>query len=172
MTAHNQWLSKTRSIPHRTTSVFSSTVTDEERRTFVHSFSWSELTSRRTEYRSLSRTVRLLLSLFVAAGTCLPNRCLAIDYSAFSLQRERVNFMASRCLAMDHSGFQASRHNIIFSFLFSYWHDIRNHTTASVVKWSGFLATDPEVRVRSPGLPHFLRSSGSVTGSTQPREDN
>jgi hypothetical protein len=28
MTAHNQWLSKTRSIPYWTTSVFSSTVTD------------------------------------------------------------------------------------------------------------------------------------------------
>jgi hypothetical protein len=28
ITAHNQWLCKTRSIPYRTTSVFSSTVTD------------------------------------------------------------------------------------------------------------------------------------------------
>jgi hypothetical protein len=26
--------------------------------------------------------------------------------------------------------------------------------------------------VRFPGLPDFLRSSGSGTGSTQPREDN
>jgi hypothetical protein len=33
-----------------------------------------------------------------------------------------------------------------------------------------FLATDPEVRVRFPALPVFLRSSGSGTGSTQPRE--
>jgi hypothetical protein len=31
-----------------------------------------------------------------------------------------------------------------------------------------FLATDPEVRF--PALPYFLRSSGSGTGSTQPRE--
>jgi hypothetical protein len=37
---------------------------------------------------------------------------------------------------------------------------------------SEFLATDPEVRVRFPGLPDFLRSSGSGTGSTQPREYN
>jgi hypothetical protein len=44
--------------------------------------------------------------------------------------------------------------------------------TASVVQWSEFLATDPEVRVRFPGLPDFLRSSGSGTGSTQPREYN
>jgi hypothetical protein len=35
-----------------------------------------------------------------------------------------------------------------------------------------FLATDPEVRVRFPALPDFLRSSGSETGSTQPREYN
>jgi hypothetical protein len=33
-------------------------------------------------------------------------------------------------------------------------------------------ATDPEVRVRFPVLPDFLRSSGSETGSTQPREYN
>jgi hypothetical protein len=37
---------------------------------------------------------------------------------------------------------------------------------------SEFLATDPEARVRFPALPNFLRSSGSGTGSTQPREDN
>jgi hypothetical protein len=42
--------------------------------------------------------------------------------------------------------------------------------TASVVKWSEFLATDPEVRARFPALPGLLRSSGSGTGSTQPRE--
>jgi hypothetical protein len=41
-----------------------------------------------------------------------------------------------------------------------------------VVEWSEFLATDPEVWVRFPALPDFLRSSGSGTGSTQPREDN
>jgi hypothetical protein len=32
--------------------------------------------------------------------------------------------------------------------------------------------TDPEVRVRFPALLDFLRSSGSGTGSTQPREDD
>jgi hypothetical protein len=44
--------------------------------------------------------------------------------------------------------------------------------TASVVQWPEFLATDPEDRVRFPALPDFLRSSGSGTGSTQPREYN
>jgi hypothetical protein len=43
---------------------------------------------------------------------------------------------------------------------------------ASEVLWSEFLATDPEVRVRFPTQPDFLRSSGSGTGSTQPREYN
>jgi hypothetical protein len=42
--------------------------------------------------------------------------------------------------------------------------------TASVVQWSEFLATDLEVRFLSPALPDFLSSSGSGTGSTQPRE--
>jgi hypothetical protein len=41
--------------------------------------------------------------------------------------------------------------------------------TASVIKWSEFLATDPEARVRFPALPE-KKSSGSGTGSTQPRE--
>jgi hypothetical protein len=39
--------------------------------------------------------------------------------------------------------------------------------TASVVQWSEFLATDPEVRVRLPVLPDFRRSSGFGTGFTQ-----
>jgi hypothetical protein len=48
----------------------------------------------------------------------------------------------------------------------------RRRLTASVVYLSHFLATDPEVRVRFPALPDFLRSSGSGKGSTQPREHN
>jgi hypothetical protein len=36
--------------------------------------------------------------------------------------------------------------------------------TASVVYWSDFLTTDPEVRVRFPALSDFLRSSGFGTG--------
>jgi hypothetical protein len=41
-----------------------------------------------------------------------------------------------------------------------------------VVYWSEFLATDPEVRVRSPALPDYSRSSVSGTGSTQPHDYN
>jgi hypothetical protein len=41
-----------------------------------------------------------------------------------------------------------------------------------VVWWSEFLVTDPEVLVRFPALPDFLRSSGSGTGSIQPGEYN
>jgi hypothetical protein len=44
--------------------------------------------------------------------------------------------------------------------------------TASVVLWSEFLATDPEVQIRFSALPDFLRSNGSGTGSTQPCEYN
>jgi hypothetical protein len=40
------------------------------------------------------------------------------------------------------------------------------------VYWSEFLVTDHEVQVRFPALPDFLRSSGSGTGFTQPREYN
>jgi hypothetical protein len=50
--------------------------------------------------------------------------------------------------------------------------DVRHKWIASVVYWLEFLATDPEVRVRFPALPDFLRSSGSGMGFTQPREYN
>jgi hypothetical protein len=35
-----------------------------------------------------------------------------------------------------------------------------------------FLATNPEARVRFPALPEKEKSSGSRTGSTQPRAYN
>jgi hypothetical protein len=49
-----------------------------------------------------------------------------------------------------------------------------NYNLMDYVKWplvwpSG-RTTDPEVRVRFPALPDFLRSSGSGKASTQPRE--
>jgi hypothetical protein len=55
------------------------------------------------------------------------------------------------------------------SFNIFYNSSLINHSTvtiwtAYVVHWSEFLAIDPEVRVRFPALPEFLRSSGSGTG--------
>jgi hypothetical protein len=55
-----------------------------------------------------------------------------------------------------------------FALLFN--NTSRSIQTASVVWWVEFLATDPEFRVRFPALPDFLRSSGSGTESTEPRE--
>jgi hypothetical protein len=46
----------------------------------------------------------------------------------------------------------------------------RLYAKCTVVYWSDFLATDPEVRIQFPELPYFLRSSGSGTLSTQPSE--
>jgi hypothetical protein len=44
---------------------------------------------------------------------------------------------------------------------------IRSANSLVVIQFSG---TDPEVRVRFPAIPDVLRSSGSGTGSAQPRE--
>jgi hypothetical protein len=46
------------------------------------------------------------------------------------------------------------------------------HLASTVLRELFTRATDPEVRVRVPALPDFLRSSGSETGPTQPREYN
>jgi hypothetical protein len=133
ITAHNQGLSKTHSIPYWTTSVFSSAVIDLvliyelvasctaiacwlTLHSWTSEFSydwifelpyecqmtelsWTELTSRQTKYKSPCLTVPLLFCcicchgnvtyrniiqqwiipwLFIAAKTCLPNRCLAM----------------------------------------------------------------------------------------------
>jgi hypothetical protein len=47
-----------------------------------------------------------------------------------------------------------------------------NFQTASVVHWSHFLATDPDVSESTPGATRFCEKSWSGAGSTQPREDN
>jgi hypothetical protein len=105
-TAHNQWLSQTRSIPYWTTSVFPSAwltwfwFTSRpllQLQLFVGQHSTAEhwtllrmpndwtllnwtlfFNSGRTEGRSLPPTVRLLLRLFVTAGACLRNRRPAV----------------------------------------------------------------------------------------------
>jgi hypothetical protein len=51
-------------------------------------------------------------------------------------------------------------------------HDSDSNKRNLVALVREFLATDPEVRVRFQALPDFLRSGGSGTGSTQPREYN
>jgi hypothetical protein len=105
--AHNQWLSKT-SVPYWTTNVFCSAVTDlvliyesitssacVVRWLALHSWTLNcerlqmttheclrSYNSGRTEKRSLPPAVHLLLRLFVAARTCLQNRCPTMDYSA------------------------------------------------------------------------------------------
>jgi hypothetical protein len=114
ITVHNQWLSKTRSIPlldhehllfywdeWRRKNHCSHTELPYECR--IKNLSWTELTSRRTEYKSACLTVPLFFSVssvatkrvsiswkrlispsvFVIAKTCFSDRCLAIDYSVF-----------------------------------------------------------------------------------------
>jgi hypothetical protein len=96
MTAHNQWLSTTRSIPYWTKSVFSSTATTDERRTTAHTLNSLErrsrftnelsfITSRRPEYKAPCRTVPLLF-------------CPLSRESVFSdLLRSNDSFVAIRC---------------------------------------------------------------------------
>jgi hypothetical protein len=88
ITADNQWLSQTRSIPYWTTSVFSSTVTNDKRRITSE---WTELnrTSRRTEYRSSSPTVRVLLCFIRChENVCLASRWLSMNFCVCSLPRK------------------------------------------------------------------------------------
>jgi hypothetical protein len=66
--------------------------------------------------------------------------------------------------ALQKKGQAGSGTQNLNDFLLSLW-------IASVVEWSEFLATHPEVSVSIPGAD-FLRSIGSETGSTQPREYN
>jgi hypothetical protein len=68
ITAHGQLLPKTHSISYCTTSVSSSTVTKANEESLPNEFSWTELTSMRTEHRSPSRTVRLLFCVISFSG--------------------------------------------------------------------------------------------------------
>jgi hypothetical protein len=61
--------------------------------------SWTELTSRRSEYRSPPRTVRVIL-FFRCHETCLPNRCPAMNYSV-SIRCSGNEFLASSWLPID-----------------------------------------------------------------------
>jgi hypothetical protein len=50
--------------------------------------------------------------------------------------------------------------------------DLFSPLTASTVWWPEFLGTDPDVLYSILELPDILSNDGSVTGATQPREDN
>jgi hypothetical protein len=92
MTAHNQWLSTTHSIPYWAMSIFSSTVTNDEQWIAADTLNslerclsyesplWmnydSFITSRRPEYRSPSRTFPLLFFDICCHG----NLCLKLDF--------------------------------------------------------------------------------------------
>jgi hypothetical protein len=102
ITAHNQWLSKTRSIPNRTTSVYISSVTNGEWWNTVHTLNCLQ---RRLPDESPHHLKRFLCYSVLSVATetrvnpwqrfglhqcilcsgnlCLPNRCLAMDYSGF-----------------------------------------------------------------------------------------
>jgi hypothetical protein len=58
------------------------------------------------------------------------------------------------------------KHNLTITYNMYYI----NIWTATVVKWSEFLATDPDVRVRFPALPDSLRNCRFGTGSATSRE--
>jgi hypothetical protein len=69
-------------------------------------------------------------------------------------------------------GQHCSKMSKIGASLTAHFHNHNHYMNATVVQCSEFLATDPEVRFRFPALLDFLRSSGSGTGSTWPREYN
>jgi hypothetical protein len=72
------------------------------------------------------------------------------------------------CMFVEEKLASDCRHSLPKMYCDSYY----RRWTASVIEWSESLATDPEVRVRFPALPDIMRSGGSGTGSTQPREYN
>jgi hypothetical protein len=77
----------------------------------------------RTEERSPPRTFRLLLRLFVVTGTCLPNRCLAMEYSTCIRYYINVCYFRSNqsvwrtVVSLDYSDFQPSCNNNLSTFI-------------------------------------------------------
>jgi hypothetical protein len=125
--AHNQWRSKTRSIPYWTTSVFSSTVTDlvliyESVAPSVSVVRWLALHSWTPNFWILLRLNdwtpwrknSLNWTLFRNSEQTVerpPPPTVHLLLRAHSLARIRV-FLTSRCLAMDYSGIQESCQDI------------------------------------------------------------
>jgi hypothetical protein len=133
ITAHNQWLSKTRSIPCWTTSVFCSAW-----------LTWLSFTSRsllqlpssalannpqlNTELLTLTTELRLTwtMSVWWINLRCSHTFVDSVDEES-ALRTKSVsmnphlhrNVLASRCLAMYYSGFQASCHNLVLLLLYT-----------------------------------------------------
>jgi hypothetical protein len=114
MTAHNQWLSKTRSIPCWTTGVCSSTVINDERRITAHTLNCLErrlsdelflrmnydsfITSRRPVGHHIEQLiVRPLSWKYLCLATCYLTTTCSLLFVA-----ERKWF-PSRCPTMDYS---------------------------------------------------------------------
>jgi hypothetical protein len=113
----SQSMTETCSSFYWTTSVFSSAVTDlvliyepatsasVVRRLILHSWALNSLLYLRGEPNISHHVLQFLhysvfLRLFVATGTCLPNHCPVMDYSA-SIRCSGNVCLASRWLAMD-----------------------------------------------------------------------
>jgi phosphosulfolactate phosphohydrolase-like enzyme len=110
------------------------------------------------------KPVHLLISCVRNRPTCLYHAS-ETGPLAYIMRQKPVHLLIScvtnRSTCLYHAS-QTSRH--------VYMHPSETSQTASVINWSEFLLTDPEVLVRFPALLHFLRSSRSGTGSTQSRE--
>jgi hypothetical protein len=90
--------------------------------------------------------------------------------SYFSLWFCPLSWWRHICIYLDFSGFFCSNLN---------WCCVKSCLIFTYFPWPPLLSSGQSFwlligmsRVRFLALPHFLRSSGSGTGSTQPREDN
>jgi hypothetical protein len=127
------------------------------------SLSWVFINSTIYEYR----VSRLALISSCKTLHCCPVVSAVTLKATVDITEQLSSLMVERycfCSPFQHSTQLLAWSGICYSSLYSVW-------TASVVQWSEFLATDPEVQIRFPALPDFL-SSGSWTGPTQPREYN
>jgi hypothetical protein len=133
-----------------------------------------------TTFKSIQLPVKYLPKNIAVAVTIWPIPC-----SWALLQRPPV-FPNSSCKAKKVRHHDYENLTLFFSWARSIRSTLSRHIslrsililllhirlTASLVYWPEFLAADPEVRVRFLALPDFLKSSGSGTGSTKPRECN
>jgi hypothetical protein len=109
-TAHNQWLLTIHSTSYWTTSVFSSTLTNEE--SLPIEISWTELTSKRTEYKSPCLTVSLVFcsSVFIRCQVNVLSDLLLSNGDPTVECVASIMCLQKHCLAMVYSGFQALWH--------------------------------------------------------------